>query len=78
MVAERKSPIGNPRFEFLPKHKEQIASELHGMIERWNLAGQPLDNEVRHPFSAWAKTVGGILKFNRFRDFLANYGVRNV
>lgn len=38
----------------------------------------PLDKDVRHPFSVWAKHVGGILKVNGFRDFLANYGVRRT
>ncbi len=77
-VADRKSPIGNPRYEFLPANKERIAAELRGMIERWKEAGQPLDEEVRHPFSQWAKTIGGILKVNGFTDFLANYGVRKT
>lgn len=77
-VADRKSPIGNPKLEFLPAHREQIASELYGMIERWKAAGQPLDEDVRHPFSVWAKTVGGILKVNGFTDFLANYAVRKT
>ena len=77
-VADRQSPIGNPKHEFLPAHQEQIAVELRGMIERWKLAGKPLDEQVRHPFSLWAKTVGGILKVNGFADFLANYGMRKT
>ena len=77
-VAERQSPIGNPKEEFLPANKEKIASELYGMIEKWREAGQPLDDDVKHPFSIWAKTVGGILKVNGYTDFLANYGVRKT
>ncbi len=77
-VADRQSPIGNPKLEFLPNNQEAIASEIYGMIEKWREAGQPLDHEVKHPFSTWAKTVGGILKVNGFTDFLANYGVRKT
>lgn len=75
-VADRESPIGNPKHEFLPQHREQIAAEMRGMIERWKTAGMPLDEDVKHPFSPWAKTIGGILKVNGFENFLDNYGVR--
>src|SRR5271157_2977626 len=77
-VADRVSPIGNPRLEYLPANRERIAAELRGMIERWKAAGQPLDEDVRHPFSVWAKLVGGILRVNGFRDLLGNYGVRKT
>lgn len=77
-VADRRSPIGNPKLEFLPHYREQIAGELHGMIARWKEASSPLDTEVRHPFSEWAKVVGGILKASGFRGFLGNYGSRRV
>ena len=77
-VANRKSPIGNPKLEFLPANKEQIAAELHGMVEKWKAAGQPLDHDVRHPFGPWAKVVGGILKVSGFTDFLANYRQRRT
>ena len=77
-VADRKSPIGNPRLEFLPANKHRIAAELRGMVNRWKAAGMPLDEAVRHPFSLWAKTVGGILLVNGFKDFLANYGQRKT
>jgi hypothetical protein len=72
-VAARVSPIGNPKHEYLPANRERIEAEKRGMIERWNDAGQPLDSAVRHPFTAWAAVVGGILKVNGFTDFLANY-----
>lgn len=77
-VADRQSEIGNPKLEFLPAHREDIAAEARGMIERWKAAGQPLDETVKHPFSVWAKTVGGVLKVNGFEDFLANYGHRRT
>jgi hypothetical protein len=77
-IADRDSPIGNPKLEYLPANCEEIAAELRGMIERWKEAGKPLDHSVRHPFSAWAKTIGGILKVSGFADFLANYGIRKV
>ena len=77
-VSERVSPIGNPKLEYLPAHRDEIAAELREMIERWKSAGRPLDKAVRHPFSLWAETVGGILAVNGFRGFLANYGVRKA
>jgi hypothetical protein len=51
---------------------------LRGMVERWKDAGCPLDKDTRHPFSEWAAVVGGILKANGIRGFLANYGKRRV
>ncbi|APZ90545.1 hypothetical protein [Fuerstiella marisgermanici] len=77
-VSDRASPIGNPKLEFLPQNRDGIAAELRGMIERWKDAGCPLDKDTRHPFSEWAAVVGGILKANGIRGFLANYGKRRV
>ena len=77
-VSDRESPIGNPKLEFLPQYCDEIAAEFRGMIDRWNRAEQPMDREVRHPFSEWAAVVGGILKVNGFYDFLANYGQRKL
>ncbi len=77
-VADRESPIGNPKHEFLPAHRDQIAAELRGMVERWKRAGMPPDEDVKHSFGPWAKTIGGILKVNGFTDFLANSGVRKT
>ena len=48
------------------------------MVIRWKQAGMPLDESVRHPFTPWARTVGGILKVNGFSDFLTNYGQRKM
>jgi hypothetical protein len=75
-VHEKQTAIGNPKLEFLPMFGRQIEAEFRGMIEKWKAAGSPLDNSVRHPMSNWAKTIGGILKVNGFKDFLANYGSR--
>lgn len=77
-VADRQPSIGNPKLEFLPTHWEEIAAEVRGMVERWKAAGMRPDEDIRHPFSLWAKTVGGILKANGFHDFLANYGQRKT
>ncbi|HVX12745.1 MAG TPA: hypothetical protein VHC22_16305 [Pirellulales bacterium] len=77
-VADRQSPIGNPKLEFLPRNRDRIEAELRGMIERWKQAGQPTDSTVRHPFTRWAAVVGGILAVNEFKDFLANYGMRRT
>ena len=42
-ISARKSAIGNPRLEFLPKNKEKIDAEFHGMIARWVKKAKPLD-----------------------------------
>ena len=75
-IQDRKSKIGNPRLEFLPQNRERIEAEFHGMIERWIKEGSPLDESVRYPMTPWARTIGGILVVNGFKDFLANYGTR--
>ena len=72
-VADRQSPIGNPKLEYLPTHREKIAAELRGMIQRWQEVGMPLDKNVRHPSTPWAQTIGGILQVNGYGDFLGNY-----
>lgn len=73
-VTQRRSPIGNPKLEFLPAHRRQIEAELWGMIRRWREAGQPLDESVaQYPMTAWAKTIGGILMVSGFTEFLTNY-----
>jgi hypothetical protein len=77
-VADRVSPIGNPKLAYLPAHRDRIEAELRGLIERWKEAGRPLDNDVKHPFSGWAATIGGILKVNGFEDFLGNYSLRRT
>jgi hypothetical protein len=77
-VAARQSPIGNPRVEYLPAQCERIDAELLGLVERWKAEGRPLDTSVRHPFGAWAATVGGILMVGGFDQFLANYASRTT
>ena len=77
-VHERETPIGNPKLDFLPAHRDQIAAELRGMIEKWKAAGRPLDEDVKHSMSPWAKTIGGILKVCGFADFLGNCKVRKA
>jgi hypothetical protein len=77
-VADRQCPIGNPKHEFLPANRERIMSELLGMVEQWKAKGMPLDMGARHSFSAWAKTVGGILFANGFKDFLGKYRTRRT
>ena len=77
-VAARVSPIGNPKLEFLPRHRDRIAAELRGMIEVWKGEHCPLDYRVQHPFGPWAQTVGGILMVNGFSGFLGNYSMRKT
>jgi hypothetical protein len=72
-VADRKPPIGNPKLTYLPANRLQIEAELRGMVEKWKEDGCPLDHSVKHPFGQWAATIGGILKANGIRGFLANY-----
>jgi hypothetical protein len=77
-IEKRKSNLGDIdiRRQYLPEHAEEINAELCGMIENWKEAGSPLDNNVRHPMSEWAKTIGGILKVNGFEHFLENWSVQ--
>jgi hypothetical protein len=77
-IADRQSPIGNPKLEYLPANREQIEAELRGMIERWKAQGEPRDTSIRHPFTAWAKIIGGILRVNGFDDFLGNCTIRKT
>jgi hypothetical protein len=77
-VADRQSAIGNPKLIYLPQNRERIESELRGMIETWREAGQPLDSNVKHPFTEWARTIGGILQSNGFNHFLSNYSLRRT
>lgn len=64
---------GDVKHEWLPAHRDEIESELWGMIDRWAMKGKPLDKAVRHPMGPWAQSIGGILAVNGFHDFLANY-----
>jgi hypothetical protein len=77
-IHDRQSAIGNPKLEFLPKNRHRIDAELRGMIDRWRQAGCPLDENVKHSMSPWAKTIGGILKLNGFTDFLGNQQTRTA
>jgi hypothetical protein len=77
-VQERQSPIGDPKLEFLPQNRNRIEEELRGMVERWKKAGCPLDNEVKHSMIQWARTIGGILNVNGFKDFLGNCDTRKT
>jgi hypothetical protein len=73
-VTQHKSPIGNPRLEYLPVNRNEIEAERWGMIDRWVKAGKPLDESVAHyPMGPWAKVIGGILLVNGLKDFLGNY-----
>jgi hypothetical protein len=77
-VASRVSPIGNPKWEFLPANHARIEAEFRGMIEKWKQAGCPRDESVKHCFGDCAQAVGGILKVNGFGDFLTNYALRTT
>jgi hypothetical protein len=77
-VQDRRTPIGNPKLEFLPKNRGRIEAELRGMIGRWRASGCPPDEGVSHSMTPWAKAVGGILRESGFNDFLANHGARKA
>lgn len=77
-LTRRRSPIGNPKLEYLPAHRERIAAELRGMIELWKEAGCPLDDSIQHPFTACVRTIGGILRVNGLTGFLGNLGTRRT
>ncbi|MHB8972762.1 MAG: hypothetical protein ACYC3X_20670 [Pirellulaceae bacterium] len=77
-VEDRENPIGNPKLEFLPQNIDRIQAELHGMIQRWKVAGCPMDEKVKHSMTPWARTIGGILKLAGFQDFLANCSTRKT
>lgn len=77
-ITDRQSPIGNPKYQYLPRYREEIAAEVHGMIERWRAVGMPLDDSWYHPCTEWAHTIGGILKVNGVEDFLDNYADRRI
>ena len=73
-LAKAKARLGGGvKDEWLPANRKQLTSELWGMIDRWVEAGRPADQNVSHPMSLWAQTIGGILMVNGFKDFLANY-----
>lgn len=72
-VADRHSPIGSPRHEFLPRHQSRIEAELRGLVQKWLDAGRPLDTAVKHPFLLTSQTIGGILKVCGYDEFLGNY-----
>lgn len=76
-MARRASPIGDPKNEFLPRHRDRIAGELRGMVERWKAAGRPEDEAARHPsFRVWSREVGGILMVSGLESFFGNQETR--
>lgn len=77
-VGSRASPIGNPRYDYLPANRDRIAAELRGMVARWDEAGRPLGDARGHSRTNWAKTVGGILAVNGYTDFLGNLATRRT
>ena len=77
-ITDRRSKIGNPRHQFLPRYRDEIAAEAYGMIARWRAAGMPLDDSRYHPCTEWAHVIGGILMVNGVEGFLDNYADRRV
>ena len=77
-ITDRQSSIGNPRHQYLPRYREEIAAEVHGMIEHWRAVGMPLDDSRYHPCTEWAHVIGGILMVHGVEGFLDNYADRRV
>ena len=77
-ITDRQSSIGNPRHQYLPRYREEIAAEVHGIIERWRAVGMPLDDSRYHPCTEWAHVIGGILMVHGVEGFLDNYADRRV
>jgi hypothetical protein len=75
-IHQRRSPIGNPKHEYLSRHREQMEAELHGKIARWRAAGCPLA-DVYHPMGLWARTIGGILQVAGYKDGSLSPGARS-
>jgi len=46
-IARRNPSIGNPKLEYLPRHRQQIDAELRGMIERWRSQGWPEEARIQ-------------------------------
>lgn len=78
-VTDRHSDIGNPRHQYLPRYREEIAAEAYGMIARWRAGGKPKDHSKKHTnCTEWAQVIGGILMVNGVEGFLDNYADRRV
>lgn len=60
------------KLEWLPANQGRIEAELWGMIDKWVKAGKPLDETVQYQMAPRAKTIGGILMVNGFKEFLGN------
>ena len=77
------STIDNPRsatpsWSSCPRTANGSRAELRGMIERWRVAGCPLDESVKHSMTPWARSIGGILRCSNFSDFLGNQQTRKA
>jgi len=77
-ITDRRSDIGSPRQQYLPRYRDEIAVEAYGMIARWRAAGMPLDQSKYYPCTEWAHVIGGILMVNGIEGFLDNYADRRV
>ena len=49
-VIDRRSPIGNPKLQYLPANRECIEAEFHGMIGRWVAQAMPLARMLHECF----------------------------
>ena len=79
---EYEGPVRNRQFAipdlaaFVLKHRDEIAAELVGMVQRWLDAGRPpATAPARHSIcQEWAATIDAILRLNGLEGFLSNGG----
>lgn len=60
-------------YEFVKKIRLDVYAEILGHFEKWRQAGMPRA-DVRHRFQTWAEVIGGVLRVNGHKEFLANQG----
>jgi len=64
--------------DWLLEHREQVLSELLGMICKWRELGGIIDSDVRHTIGVeWSQTIDSILRANGIFSFLENYEESN-
>ncbi|MFM7128420.1 MAG: hypothetical protein ACKO0V_03570 [bacterium] len=75
---QRVSNIVNPRYEFLPKHINEIDAEFYGMIKRWMDAGCPEGTSVNKSWTFCSRVISGILECNGIQCDLTTEKTANL
>jgi hypothetical protein len=58
--------------EFTTNFRDELISELFGLVERWKLAGKK-EVSIDSRFPAWSSIIGGILEANNIPGFMSNF-----